>query len=375
MALTSALSRSADTTSKLRCPDPVYIYGIIPTHDRIIFDPAGVDQTHEEVYTIPYHRLSAVVSRTQRADYSGLGRQEAVGYLVAHQRVVESVMRDFPIIPARFGTVLGDERQVLGMLNQGCALFETTLAQLTGRAQVEVVVLWNLPEVFQAISQDERIVRLKTLIAERPPTDTMAERVEIGRVVQTELARRRTELREAILPSLQSLAADTIFNPLMDDSMVLNVGLLLDEGGRQALDSQLEVLDREFDGKLRFRRVGPLPPYSFASVEVTCPSFAAIDEARQCLGVPESCSQAKIKQSFHQLATQVHPDHAPDDPQAEKRMAELTKSYRLLTAFIQSQALSSSRPGQPDAHAAALFDREAVDRTLLIQVRRQETAG
>lgn len=375
MTLTSALSRSDGVISKGPCPDPVYVYGIIPTNDRIIFDPAGVDDAHEEVYTIPERRLSAVVSHTRRANYNGLGRQEAVGYLVAHQRVIESVMHDFPVIPVRFGTVLADESQVSGLLNQAHTLFETTLAQLAGRAQVEVVVLWNVQEVFQAISQDERVVQLKARVAAQPPAETMAERVEIGRIVQTELARRRTELRDAILPSLQSLAVDMISNPLMDDNMVLNVGLLLDEHGRQELDHRLETLDRQFDGKLRFRRVGPLPPYSFASVEVTCPSFEAVEEACQCLGLPENCSKVQIKQTYHRLAAQVHPDHAPDDPEAEARMAALTKSYRLLTAFVESQALHENQPGQPDEQAAGLFSREAVERTLLIQVRRQETAG
>ncbi len=103
MTLMSAVSKSDVTTSKQPCSDSVYVYGIIPTSDRIIFDPAGVDDAREEVYTIPNHELSAVVSRTRRASYDLLGRQEAVGYLVAHQRVVESVMHDFQSSPFGLG--------------------------------------------------------------------------------------------------------------------------------------------------------------------------------------------------------------------------------------------------------------------------------
>ncbi len=273
--------------------------------------------------------------------------------------------------------MLADETQVAGLLTQGHTLFETTLTQLAGRAQVEVVVLWNVQEVFQAISQDERIVQLKSRMAAQPPAETMAERVEIGRIVQTELLRRRAELSDAILPGLQKLAVDMIPNPLMDDNMVLNVGLLLDEQGREELDHLLETLDQQFGGKLTFRRVGPLPPYSFASVEVTCPSFEAVDEACRCLGLPECCSQTQIKQTYHRLAAQVHPDHAPNDPDAEARMTALTKSYRLLTAFVESQALRAGRAEQtrqPAEQIIGSFCREAVESTLLIQVRRQDTA-
>ena len=58
---------------------PTYVYAIIPTGNRVLFDEvAGVDDEHDEVYTIPHRDISAVVSASPLADYRGLKRDQAV---------------------------------------------------------------------------------------------------------------------------------------------------------------------------------------------------------------------------------------------------------------------------------------------------------
>jgi len=314
-----------------------YIYAIIPTGNQVIFDEvAGVDDEHDEVYTVPHHDLAAVVSDSPLADYRGLKRDEAARYLVAHQRVVEAVMHNFPALPVKFGTVLPDETWVRRLLAQGETLFRTALEKFSGLVQMEVVVLWNIEEVFQELGQEEHVAQLKAQVAGRPPEETIIERVAIGQMVHASLERRRASLRDYLIHSLRHAARDLVVNPPMGDSMVANVALLVDKMGQEALDRQLGHLDKEFEGQLTFRRVGPLPPYSFTTVEVEVPSFAVIDEARHCLGLGEMATSGEIRRAYHRLAGQLHPDHNPDDPEAEARVAELTQAYELLTAYAEN---------------------------------------
>jgi hypothetical protein len=347
-----------------------YVYAIIPTGDQVIFDEvAGVDDEHDEVYTVPYRDLAAVVSASPLADYRGLKRDQAARYLVAHQRVVETVMQTFPILPAKFGTVLLDEDSVHRLLAQGQSLFRTTLDKFRGLVQMEVVVLWALQEVFQEISQEEHIAQLKAQIANRPADETLIERVAIGQLVQASLEQRRKSLRDYLLHWLGKAALDSVDNPLMDDSMVINVALLVNEAGREALDRRLELLDEEFEGRFTFRCVGPLPTYSFAAMEVEVPSFEAVDEARCLLCLGETATSGEIRRAYHRLADQLHPDHNPDDLQAQARMTELAQAYELLTAY--AEAVQGSK-GAGERQSKISFSREMVGRTLLIAVRRQE---
>lgn len=347
-----------------------YIYGIIPTGNQVVFDEvAGVDDERDEVYTIAHRDLAAVVSASPLADYRGLKRDQAARYLVAHQRVVEAVMKAFPVLPAKFGTVLPDEAWVGRLLMQGETLFHTALEKFSGRVQMEVVVLWDLEEVFQEIGQEDHIVQLKAQVEGRPAEETMIERVAIGQMVHASLEKRRASLQEYLIHRLGKMALDLVVNPLMDDSMAANAALLVDEVGQEALDRKLELLDEEFEGQLHFRCVGPLPPYSFATVEVEVPSFEAIDEARRRLGLGETAIPGEIRRAYHRLAGQVHPDHNPDDPGAEARMTELAQAYALLAIYAESVQESG---GAKERQSAILFSREVVERTLLIAIRRQE---
>jgi hypothetical protein len=336
-----------------------YIYAVIPSGQRGIFGVGGVGDNHDEVYSIPNRNVAAVVSASPLADYRGLKREQAVRYLVAHQRVVETVMQDLPVLPVKFGTVLPDEAWVHRLLMQGGTLFRTTLEQIAGRVQMEVVVLWNLQKVFQEIGQEAHIAQLKEEIAGRPAEETLVERVAVGQMVQAALEQRRAAVRACVVCPLRELAQDLVINPSMDDSMVANVALLLDQAGREALDRQLELLDQQFEGQLLFRRVGPLPPYSFATVEVQAPSFEAVDAARRLLGLGEMAAAGEIKQAYHRLAGQLHPDRNREDPEAEARMTELTQAYQLLASYADGQTVCR-------------FDRPTVEQKLLIAVRRQE---
>jgi hypothetical protein len=348
----------------------LYVYGIIPSADRIIFDEAGMDDDHDEVHTLPCGALGAVVSATPVASFAGMKRDEAARYLVAHQRVVEVVMQHFTVLPAKFGTVLPDEGAAVRMLQQGEAAFRAALARCSGLVQMEVVALWDLREVFAHIGQDPRLTDIKARIAGKPAEDTAADRVEAGQLVKTLLEDRRAELADRLVAPLAAAGVDHVVNPVLEDSMVANVGLLLDHAGQQALDRKLADLDRAFGGRLTFRCVGPLPPYSFATVEVQLPSPEAIGAARLQLGVGEVATLSDIKRAYYQAAAAVHPDRNPDGAGADARMSALSQGYRLLTAFAESQLASGNGRGE----RACAFHPDAVNRTVIVAVRRQELA-
>ncbi|MBE3040089.1 MAG: GvpL/GvpF family gas vesicle protein [Chloroflexi bacterium] len=397
------------------------MYAIIPTGDHVIFDVAGAGTENDEVFTIPCHSpqtaspdgqniipnlvyhpesrissrisygtgrdgapirpLAAVVSASPLPDYHGLKRPEAAAYLVAHQRVVETVMRDFPTLPVKFGTVLAGESQVTQLLAQGESLFQAALDKYGNRVQMEVVVLWNIQHVFQQIALDETVLQAKAQLASCSPEENLAKRVTLGRQVQAALEQRRAALGGEILPVLQEIAQEMAVNPLMDDTMVLNVALLLDEKGCQALDRTLEVLDASFESRgytgsssLVFRRVGPLPPYSFTTIEVQPLSFEVIEDARRLLSLEETTTPKEIQRAYHRQVIQLHPDLNPpkvpapsgnrDYPEIDASMTRLTQAYRLLTAYAESQSKTTLD--------RCSLNREAISQAMLITVQQPE---
>jgi hypothetical protein len=98
-----------------------------------------------------------------------------------------------------------------------------------------------------------------------------------------------------------------------------------------------------------------------------------VDEARHRLGLGETATLDEIKQAYHRLAGQLHPDHNPENLEAEAPMAELTQAYELLTAYAETVQECRGAQGQEGARKLpCTFSQEAVEQTLLIAIRRQE---
>jgi len=350
----------------------LYLYAFIPTDQDIIFDAEGAGDP-DEVYTITHDGLAAVVSASALPNYHGLSRSQVVQYLVAHQRVIETVMQSFPLLPVKFGTVLADEAQVRCLLAQGYTLFNHALQQFTGRVQMEVVVLWDVATVFHEITQEETVVRMRTQIGNRPPEETMPERVELGRIVQESLFGHRADLTQMILPTLREVALDITSNPLMDDNMVTNLALLVDEPGRQALEKRIDQMDAAFtrgdcrapgNSPLTFRFVGPLPPYNFATVEAASAPYEAVEAARQLLGLPEVTTAYEMKHAYYDQAAHLHPDQNPNLAGGEEQMTALSQAYNLLRRYNAAREMVGD--------TTCSFTPQAVQQTMLIDIVRQE---
>jgi hypothetical protein len=188
----------------------------------------------------------------------------------------------------------------------------------------------------------------------------MADRIAVGRMVQESLERRRSELRDALLPDLQESALDTVVLPPMDDSMVANIALLVDEPGRVTLERQLETLDARYDGRLGFKCVGPLPPYSFATVEVEPISRDALETARETLHLPDEVTLTKVRQAFRDMAG------GSPDRGADPGLADVAQAYKLLTAYIRAAIPEASED------APCSLGSCDPDGALLIFIRRQD---
>ncbi|MBV9669641.1 MAG: GvpL/GvpF family gas vesicle protein, partial [Acidobacteriales bacterium] len=88
-----------------------YVYGIIENRENAGFGKTGIGGSNETVYTVPHGDIAAVVSKTTVFIFDPT-RENAL----AHEHVIENVMKTHTIIPMSFGTVFrtdDDIREVL----------------------------------------------------------------------------------------------------------------------------------------------------------------------------------------------------------------------------------------------------------------------
>lgn len=316
-----------------------YIYGIIDGTNDTALGITGLGGVGS-VCTRSHRGVACVFSHYFGIEFSSMSKEEVVRGLLAHQVVVEHVMKKHTVLPVKFGTVLATPDEVQELLSRGRQQFVDTLGWIHDKVEVEVAATWDTEQVLREISTEPEIMRARDVTASGPGQRSLEERIRLGQMVKASMDRRRDSHRERMISFLKPVAVDVQPNALVSDEMVMNVAFLVERANQEEFDGRVRQLNDLFHDQINFRIIGPLPPYSFATVEVTRLSPEKIEEAKQLLGLGENISEAEVRRAYRHLAAETHPDRKPGDEMANVQFAKLRQASDLLIAYCQGQAES-----------------------------------
>lgn len=318
-----------------------YIYGVIGTREGKSFGPIGIGDRGDEVYVLPYQDIAAVVSGSPIVAYDSIPRETLVRYLAAHQFVIEQVMKGCTIIPMKFGTIAQAEEEVQKIFKQSYFQLKNTLGAMRNKIELDVVASWsNLDSILKEIGQEKQIKKFKQEILTKLPAQTYEDRIKLGKMVKCLLDEKRNKYATEILEVFKKQAEDFCSHELMDDSMIMNAAFLMDKNKEKEFDQEINRLNKKYDEEINFRCVGPLPPYSFSTMEIKKMAFEEINEAKNLFGLKEEATISEIKETYRELARQFHPDQSQGDPDIQKRFEKITKAYKTLLNYCQGDRCS-----------------------------------
>lgn len=315
-----------------------YIYGIVDTYRTIILNTEETLTTHG-VYLLRHNGLGAVVGDCPDIEISSLPKEDIIRCLLKHQRAVEQIMRQADVLPVKFGTILATDREVLQLLSQGRQLFSSELANMRDKVEYEVAARWDTQKVLSDISTEDDICRARNDLAGRGPV-AVEDRIRLGKMVKAAMDRKRVSYRKSIIDLLDKLAVDRKINPLISDDLVTNIAFLINKRELNAFDNAVKQLNDYFNNQLDFHIIGPLPPYSFATVEVSTVDSAKIEQAMKLLGLKGVCSESDIKKAYRHVAAAIHPDSHTGGENAKARFITLRQASDLLIAWRRAQAVT-----------------------------------
>jgi len=313
-----------------------YIFGIIETSEEKLFNSYGFT-AHEEVYTIPYQDISAVVSDSSLINYTTVPKDQVARFLLRHQQVIEKVMDSYTIIPMRLGTYALNIREVEEILSKGYAMFKDIFRKINDKIEIDVVATWNdLNSVIKEIGEQKEVKELKEKLRSKPEGVSVEDQIKMGNLIKDILDKKREKIFFEIGELSAKVTIDLRAHDLMDDRMIFNTAFLISKDNQGDFDEKVEELNRRYLEKINFRCVGPLPAYSFYTVEVKQIRFDEIDLARKRLCLNDTATMAEIEKAYRNRAFVYHPDRNLSSQDAEGKFNELTKAYRLLREYLQS---------------------------------------
>jgi hypothetical protein len=334
-----------------------YIYGVIdhgvaetfPLDGVVQFD-ADTDETPdwEQAYTISWQDISAVVTDAPIVDYTALPKDSLARLLVRHQQVIEKVMARHAILPLRLGTSAAGDEQVRCILARGYRTIKDTLQKTRGLVEVDVTATINDFGAFLLrISQVAEIRQLMQSFLRTQQGVTTEAQMKVGLLVKQYADKEKLWMSQQIQAPLNDLAEDFRAHDLMDDKMVLNSAFLIRKELQGDFDDQVRRLNARFGDGLDFRCVGPLPPYSFHTLEVRAAPFEEVDWARRQLGLSDEdfITADAIKKAHRRVALTCHPDKHPDMPDIEKKFHDMSRAYKILLDCCRASSQAEPEEG------------------------------
>ena len=319
--------------------DAKFIYGFVSTNKLQGLDIMGVDRG--EVSIFPYQDVAAVVSDLPFTQFDSLPKETLILKLAVYQAVIERVMKDCNIIPVKFGTMIEGEEELKRVLENGYGQINENLKQMEGKIELNVAAVWSdFETVLKEIGEEEGIRKIKEEAASKAPDEVFEVKINVGRLVKESLDKRKAECASHILDVLKKEAEDYRAHAMMDDSMIMNTAFLINKDKQKAFEKKVGDLDSHYQDKINFRIVGPLPPYSFSTFEITRVEFEELDRAREMLGLSKEFAPVEIRDTYWDLTKKFHPDKFPGDPEVQKKFEEITKAYKMLTDYCQEDRCS-----------------------------------
>ncbi|HKI48611.1 MAG TPA: GvpL/GvpF family gas vesicle protein, partial [Desulfobacteria bacterium] len=234
-----------------------YIYAIIETDREVNFGPMGIGKEKGDVYTTVHNGLGAVISDSPVIQYP-VTRANTM----AHQSVMETVMKEYPMLPVRFGTVsegLDPIREKL--LKERQSEMTETLTYMRGKIELGLKAIWKdmQPVFHEIVTQNKEIGRLRDRLLKRRG-GAQRDQVRVGEMVKNALENWKEQQGKAILQPLDGLWVEQKLNSCFGDQMIVNAAFLVEKEKEEAFDMAVEKISRQYAEKMSLKYVGPIPP-------------------------------------------------------------------------------------------------------------------
>ena len=238
------------------------LYGITATHVSLPEALLGV--ANAAVRRIVVGPVAMLVS-----DYEGLEVSPRRKNLGGFQNVLKSISTEHDLLPAAFGMLSADEKEVSALLERHSAALLAELERIRGACEYSFRLRWvgeNLFADYVERFSELKVLRDRAFLGGKAPTQN--ERIQLGQSFEKRLQSERGRIVELLLSELKPCIKESLELNFENEQVLCNIALLVDRAQVLVLDAAVQSFAEKFDDKYLVELLGPWPPYSFAELRL-----------------------------------------------------------------------------------------------------------
>ncbi|MCG8470475.1 MAG: GvpL/GvpF family gas vesicle protein [Desulfobacterales bacterium] len=318
-----------------------YLYGFIKTpQNTLTLSSQGVEQS--PIRLTSAHGYALAASELSGGELTHSSRNELLGHLATHQRVLEEMMYAGEVIPMKFGTVIKGDKCLDLLCTQSKRLVEESFEEVQGKTEFDLMVRFSdLKKTLIALSQKPEIQALQN--PKISPSKKM--QLAFGKKIDEALQKMKRACAKTIVERLSKTTLSILELETTQEEMVTSLACLIKKEGESTLESEIQALDIAYEDQLHFRLVGPMPCNSFHALEIAQIPVEALAWARASLNLSEAFTLSELKKAYKTASLRLHPDQKAAQKSEALSFETIHSSYRLLSDFFENQSTFQTEEG------------------------------
>ena len=247
----------------------IYLYGLIEMDGNIAADVLA--EMPATLGPVSAHRLGEWVMLS--SDFAGEEVLPKRRLMLAHTRIVETMMDHGTVLPARFGLLADDLAAVTALIDGRRTQIAAEFMRVRGCVELGVRITYPRDAALQATLQADTSLQKKRDALAGQGAEAHFARAAFGRQMAEQLDRRRGAAQRTVLQTLIPQAKSHVLRAPEEDVEVLRAEFLIQ---RSAQDGFLAAVEDAANGlsfapgaEPRVQVIGPVPPYNFVRLSLT----------------------------------------------------------------------------------------------------------
>lgn len=218
----------------------------------------------DAVQNIPYHGIGVLCNAV-----NGKAIQPTRDNLMAHQKLLESLLKQYTILPVRFGIVAPTKGVLWSGLKSSLSIIRSRLQYFQGKRELNIKAFWVKEYIYEYIINSYPNIRsFRDSIKKLKGQNGHYKSIELGQMVERALIKESEKEAETIVSEISSIPLQQKRSKIFGELMFLNLAVLVNDRRESRLDQLLNEAAEKRKGKVQFKYIGPTPPASFVNIHL-----------------------------------------------------------------------------------------------------------